>query len=148
MVDTGRRKDRPGDTRLARGLRRDHRPDAPAEHPVRSVGSIWSSKRASILTEATTPMITMTRTCHRDGRASTTRPATTENGLATKVPPKEARRTSTLHPATLTGCGPQHTNPDPIYGNVAPILMGKGYLLNIIALYEFVCGSTKYDEPI
>ena len=27
-------------------------------------------------------------------------------------------------------------------------MMGKGYLLNIIALYEFVSGSAKYDEPI
>jgi hypothetical protein len=47
----------------------------------------------------------------------------------------------TLHPATLTGCRPH-------YGNGGSYMMGKGYLLNIIALYEFVCGSTKYDEPI
>jgi radical SAM superfamily enzyme YgiQ (UPF0313 family) len=39
-------------------------------------------------------------------------------------------------------------NPDPIYGNGGSYMMGKGYLLNIIALYEFVCGSTKYDELI
>jgi hypothetical protein len=39
-------------------------------------------------------------------------------------------------------------NPDPIYGNGGSYMMGKDYLLNIIALYEFVCGSTKYDEPI
>jgi hypothetical protein len=69
------------------------------------------------------------------------------NGLATKVPPKEARRTSPYTQPHSPAVGRTY-NPDPIYGNGGSYMMGKGYLLNIIALYEFVCGSTKYDEPI
>jgi len=69
------------------------------------------------------------------------------NGLATKVPPKEARRTSPYTQPHSPPVGRKY-NPDPIYGNGGSYMMGKGYLINMIGLYESVSGNAKWNEPI
>src|ERR1700730_15475918 len=146
MVNAGHREDRPGDTRLARGLRRDHRANAPAQHPVRGMDR---SDRAKGLRSQPRPLPYdyYDKNMPPGWAGVYNAPGYYGNGLATKVPPKEARRTSPYTQPHSPAVGRTY-NPYPIYGNCGSYMMGNGYLLNIIALYEFVCGSTKYDEPI
>jgi len=137
MVDTGRRKDRPGDTRLARGLRRDHRPDAPAEHQYAAWFDLVEQKGFDP-NRGHYPYDYYDKNMPPGWAGVYNAPGYYGNGLATKVPPKEARRTSPYTQPHSPAVGRTY-NPDPIYGNGGSYMMGKGYLLNIIALYEFVC---------
>ncbi|MGH4017995.1 MAG: hypothetical protein ACRDT0_01865 [Pseudonocardiaceae bacterium] len=69
------------------------------------------------------------------------------NGLPVQVPPREARRTSPYTQPHAPPVGRTY-NPDPIYANGGSYMMGKGYFLNMLGLYEVVSGDTKYDDPI
>jgi len=69
------------------------------------------------------------------------------NGLATKVAPREVKPRSPYTQPHSPGVGRTY-NPDPIYANGGSYMMYKGYLLNMIGLYEFVSGDDKYDKPI
>ena len=81
--------------------------------PSTQRGSIWSSKRASIPTAATTPTITTTRTCRPDGRGAHNAPGNYGNGLADQGASERGKAHVTLHPATLTGCRPHiQSGPD------------------------------------
>lgn len=69
------------------------------------------------------------------------------NGLSTKVPPREARPTSPYTQPHAPGVGRSY-NPDPIYANGGSYMMYRGYLLNMLGLYELVSGDMRYDKPI
>jgi len=69
------------------------------------------------------------------------------NGLPTKVPPREVRADSPYTQPHSPPVGRTY-NPDPIYGNGGSYMMGKGYYLNMIALYEMVSGDASYDAPV